>query len=137
MLGSLPVIGPHLPKVAVHGRIRPQWEIEKEVFAKLRSIPDVRITKLNDRGDRDLTYNFLSRNEKDLNEAVGILEAKLRTDPALANVGRRRRPAAARAANLSAQGRGSSPRHHAAADFRHGARGDHRRYRRLACQDFA
>ncbi|MBB5572678.1 MULTISPECIES: efflux RND transporter permease subunit [Rhizobium] len=84
--GSLPIIGPYLPKVTVHGRIKPQWEVEKEVFAKLRSIPDVRITKLNDRGDRDLTYNFLSRNEKDLNEAVGILEAKLRTDPALANV---------------------------------------------------
>ncbi|SCB17242.1 efflux RND transporter permease subunit [Rhizobium lusitanum] len=86
VLGSLPVIGPHLPKVTVHGRERPQWDVEKEVFAKLRSIPDVRITKLNDRGDRDLTYNFLSRNEKDLNQAVGILEAKLRTDPALANV---------------------------------------------------
>ncbi|CAN7375045.1 efflux RND transporter permease subunit [Rhizobium rhizogenes] len=86
VLGSLPVIGPYLPKVTVHGRERPQWDIEKEVFAKLRSIPDVRITKLNDRGDRDLTYNFLSRNEKDLNQAVGILEAKLRSDPALANV---------------------------------------------------
>ncbi|MBB4566213.1 efflux RND transporter permease subunit [Rhizobium leucaenae] len=86
VLGSLPVIGPYLPKVTVHGRERPQWDVEKEVFAKLRSIPDVRITKLNDRGDRDLTYNFLSRNEKDLNEAVGTLEAKLRTDPALANV---------------------------------------------------
>ncbi|AYG67047.1 MULTISPECIES: efflux RND transporter permease subunit [unclassified Rhizobium] len=86
VLGSLPVIGPHLPKVAVYGRVRPQWDIEKEVFAKLSSIPDVRITKLNDRGDRDLTYNFLSRSEKDLNQAVGILEAKLRTDPVLANV---------------------------------------------------
>ncbi|KAA1182504.1 efflux RND transporter permease subunit [Rhizobium tropici] len=86
VLGSIPVIGPHLPKVTAHGRVRPQWEIEREVFAKLRSIPDVRITKLNDRGDRDLTYNFLSRSEKDLNQAVGILEAKLRTDPALANV---------------------------------------------------
>lgn len=86
VLGSLPVIGPHLPKVPVHGRVRPQWDVEKEVFEKLRSIPDVRITKLNDRGDRDLTYNFLSRNEKDLNQAVGILEAKLRADPALANV---------------------------------------------------
>ncbi|MFT4183772.1 MAG: efflux RND transporter permease subunit [Rhizobium sp.] len=86
VLGSLPGIGPYLPKVTVHGRERPQWEVEKDVFAKLRSIPDVRITKLNDRGERDLTYNFLSRNEKDLNEAVGILEAKLRADPALANV---------------------------------------------------
>ena len=86
LFGSIPVIGPYLPKVTVHGRERPQWDVEKEVFAKLRSIPDVRITKLNDRGDRDLTYNFLSRNEKDLSQAVGILEAKLRTDPALANV---------------------------------------------------
>ncbi|QND47972.1 efflux RND transporter permease subunit [Rhizobium lusitanum] len=86
VLGSLPVIGPYLPKVTVHGRERPQWDIEKEVFAKLRSLPDVRITKLNDRGERDLAYNFLSRNEKDLNQAVGILEARLRSDPALANV---------------------------------------------------
>jgi multidrug efflux pump subunit AcrB len=86
VLGSIPIIGPYLPKVAVHGRIKPQWAIEKEVFAKLRSIPDVRITKLNDRGDRDLAFNFLSRNDKDLNEAVGILEAKLRADPLLANV---------------------------------------------------
>jgi multidrug efflux pump subunit AcrB len=86
VLGSIPVIGPHLPKVALSGRVRPQWQIEREVFAKLRSIPDVRITKLNDRGDRDLSFNFLSRNEKDLNEAVGILESKLRADPLLANV---------------------------------------------------
>jgi multidrug efflux pump subunit AcrB len=86
MLGSLPVIGKYLPRVPVHGRVRPQWDIEKEVFATLRSIPDVRITKLNDRGERDLSYNFLSRSEKDLNEAVGILEAKLRADPSLANV---------------------------------------------------
>lgn len=86
VLGSIPVIGPHLPKVAVHGRIRPQWDVEKEVFAKLRSIPDVRITKLNDRGERDLSFNFLSRSDTDLNEAVGILEAKLRADPLLANV---------------------------------------------------
>jgi multidrug efflux pump subunit AcrB len=85
-LGSIPVIGPHLPKVEVHGRVRPQWDIEKEVFAKLRHIPDVRILKLNDRGERDLSFNFLSKNEKDLSNAVGILEGKLRADPSLANV---------------------------------------------------
>jgi multidrug efflux pump subunit AcrB len=84
--GAIPFIGPYLPKVAVHGRERPQWDIEKEVFAKLRHIPDVRILKLNDRGERDLSFNFLSKNEKDLNDAVGILEAKLRADPVLANV---------------------------------------------------
>lgn len=85
-LGAIPVIGPHLPKVEVHGRVRPQWDIEKEVFAKLRHIPDVRILKLNDRGERDLSFNFLSKNERDLSNAVGILEGKLRADPSLANV---------------------------------------------------
>ncbi|CCM76205.1 efflux RND transporter permease subunit [Rhizobium mesoamericanum] len=85
-LGGLPIIGPHLPKVEPKGRVRPQWDIEKEVFAKLHHIPDVRILKLNDRGERDLSFNFLSKNEKDLNDAVGILEAKLRADPLLANV---------------------------------------------------
>lgn len=86
VLGHIPVIGPKLPKVEVHGRERPQWDIEKEVFAKLRDIPDVHILKLNDRGERDLSFNFLSKNEKDLNDAVGILESKLRADPLLANV---------------------------------------------------
>lgn len=85
-LGHIPVIGPMLPKVEVHGRERPQWSIEKEVFAKLHDIPDVRILKLNDRGERDLSFNFLSKSEKDLNDAVGILESKLRADPLLANV---------------------------------------------------
>ena len=86
VLGHLPVIGPMLPKVEVHGRERPQWDIEKEVFAKLRDIPDVHILKLNDRGERDLSFNFLSKNEEDLNNAVGILESKLRADSLLANV---------------------------------------------------
>lgn len=86
VLGHIPVIGPMLPKVEVHGRERPQWDIEKEAFAKLRDIPDVHILKLNDRGERDLSFNFLSKNEQDLNDAVGILESKLRADPLLANV---------------------------------------------------
>ncbi|OWK24404.1 hypothetical protein AJ87_22125 [Rhizobium yanglingense] len=86
VFGSIPVIGPHLPKVEVHGRERPQWDIEKEVFARVKDIPDVRILKLNDRGERDLSFNFLSKNEKDLNEAVGLLESKLRAEPLLANV---------------------------------------------------
>ncbi|MDI7860679.1 efflux RND transporter permease subunit [Rhizobiaceae bacterium n13] len=85
-LGGIPLIGQYLPKVPVHGRIRPQWDIETEVFAKLRSIPDVHILKLNDRGERDLSFNFLSKSEKDLNEAIGILEARLRAQPLLANV---------------------------------------------------
>ncbi|PDS75486.1 efflux RND transporter permease subunit [Rhizobium sp. L43] len=86
VFGAIPVIGPKLPKVEVHGRERPQWDIETEVYARLRDIPDVHILKLNDRGERGLSFNFLSKNEKDLNDAVGILESKLRADPLLANV---------------------------------------------------
>ena len=86
VFSRLPVIGPYLPKVPSDGRTRPQSDIETEVFATLHSIPDVHILKLNERGDRDMSFNFLAKNEDDLNKAVAILEAKLRTSPYLANV---------------------------------------------------
>ncbi|MDO1582177.1 efflux RND transporter permease subunit [Rhizobium oryzicola] len=85
-LGNLPLVGQYIPRMQENGRTRPQWDIEKEVFARLRTIPDVRVTKLNDRGERDLTFNFLSRNSDDLNDAVSILESRLRASPILANV---------------------------------------------------
>jgi len=85
-LGSIPVLGDMLPKVPDHGRTRPQWEIERELFEKVRSIPDVRISKLNDRAERELSFNFLSSSEPDLNLAVSRLESQLRTSPILANV---------------------------------------------------
>ncbi|WP_377296478.1 efflux RND transporter permease subunit [Rhizobium sp. SGZ-381] len=84
--GNLPLIGPYLPKMPENGRTHPQWEIEKEIFAKVASIPDVRITKLNDRGERELTFNFLSTSSDDLNDAVATLESRLRASPILANV---------------------------------------------------
>lgn len=84
--GKLPIIGPYLPKVTPKGRVRPQWDIEKEVFAKLADIPDVRLLRLNDRGDRDLSFNILSSNEADLNKAVAMLESRLRQESVLANV---------------------------------------------------
>ena len=85
-LGNLPLIGQYMPKMQMDGRTRPQWDVEKDIFANLRGIPDVRITKLNDRGERELTFNFLSSNEDDLNEAIGLLEGKLRASPILSNV---------------------------------------------------
>ena len=84
--GKLPLIGHYLPKVKADGRTRPQWDIEAEVFAKLRDIPDVRLLRLNDRGDRDLSFNILSSNENDLNTAVALLESRLRKETVLANV---------------------------------------------------
>lgn len=86
VIGRTPLIGQYLPKLPPAGRIKPQSEIEKEIFARLRSIPDVRVTKLNDRGERDLSFNLLSSNEADLDKAVATLEADLRRDPLLANV---------------------------------------------------
>ncbi|WFU46739.1 efflux RND transporter permease subunit [Sinorhizobium terangae] len=86
VIGRMPLIGEYLPKLPPAGRIKPQSEIEREIFAKLRSIPDVRVTKLNDRGERDLSFNLLSNNDEDLDSAVAALEVKLRSDPLLANV---------------------------------------------------
>lgn len=86
MLGGLPLIGQYLPKIPPSGREIPQWQIEQEILAGLSDIPDLRITKLNDRGQRDIEFNFLSDNEEDLQEAVAILEAKLRTEPMLDKV---------------------------------------------------
>ncbi len=85
-LGSIPLIGPHLPKVEDTGRTRPQWDVERDIFASVNTIPDVRIIKLNDRAERELSFNFLSSNEEDLQNAVGILESHLRASPILANV---------------------------------------------------
>ncbi|WP_322882815.1 efflux RND transporter permease subunit [Sinorhizobium medicae] len=85
VIGRTPLIGEYLPKLPPAGRIIPQSAIEREIFARLRSIPDVRVTKLNDRGERDLSFNLLSNNEADLDKAVATLEADLRRDPLLAN----------------------------------------------------
>jgi multidrug efflux pump subunit AcrB len=85
-LGSIPLIGSLVPKIPEHGRTRPQWDVEKDIFAAVHAIPDVRISKVNDRAERDLSFNFLSSNEDDLNEAVSLLESKLRASSILANV---------------------------------------------------
>lgn len=85
-LGGLPLIGDYMPKLPPKGRVRPQSQIEAEIFASLRDLPDVRIMKLNDRGERDLSFNLLSNTPEDLNETVAKLEAALRADPLLANV---------------------------------------------------
>jgi multidrug efflux pump subunit AcrB len=82
----IPVIGPYLPAVESSGRTRPQNEIEAEIFAIAKDIPDVRVFKLNDRGERDIYFSILSPSEADLNTAVARLEAALRAEPLLANV---------------------------------------------------
>ncbi len=83
---AVPVIGSLVPEVEAHGRLRPQNQIEAEIFEKLASVPDIRAFKLNDRGERDLSFSVLSSDEASLAEAVGRLEAVLRGDPLLADV---------------------------------------------------
>jgi multidrug efflux pump subunit AcrB len=86
LFGRIPVLGALVPEVENTGRERPQSEIEAEIFEKVQGQPDIRITKLNDRGERDITFSILSTNEADLNEAAARLESALRGDPLLANV---------------------------------------------------
>ncbi len=62
------MIGPHLPKLPPKGRIIPQAQIEKQIYAALADIPDVRVMKLNDRGERDLSFNLLSKGDAELSE---------------------------------------------------------------------
>jgi hydrophobe/amphiphile efflux-1 (HAE1) family protein len=75
-----------IPDLSAGGRLRPQWDIEAEVFAAVSRVPDVRAYKLNDRGDRDLAFNVLAEEGADLDGAVAVLEKRLRQEPLLAYV---------------------------------------------------
>ena len=83
---KIPLVGLIVPDVENTGRTIPQNVIEAQIFDRLAVIPDVRAFKLNDRGERDLSYSILSDNEADLNIAVARLETALSGDPLLANV---------------------------------------------------
>ena len=83
---KIPLVNQILPTAPVEGRIRPQNEIETAIFQAITDIPDVRAFKLNDRGERDLSFSILSSDEADLNKAVQQLESALSGDPLLANV---------------------------------------------------
>ncbi|MFN3723733.1 MAG: efflux RND transporter permease subunit [Paracoccaceae bacterium] len=83
---SIPVVGGLVPEVENKGRTIPQNVIEEDVFKRLASVPDMRAFKLNDRGQRDISFSILSSSETDLNLAVSRLETALSGDPLLANV---------------------------------------------------
>lgn len=83
---SIPVIGPFIPTLPNKGRLVPQNQIEAEIFKRLATSPDSRVLKLNDRGDRDLSYSILADNDADLNAAVVMIEEALSGNPLLANV---------------------------------------------------
>jgi multidrug efflux pump subunit AcrB len=84
---ALPIIGPLLPDSPVQGRIRPQAEIEAEVFNALRAVPDVRAFKASNMGGgaRPFSYDILSPDEADLDEAIRKIDAALREEPMFLN----------------------------------------------------
>jgi multidrug efflux pump subunit AcrB len=87
VLGEMPVVGAYIPKMEVLGRTIPQWDIETEIFKRVGDIAAPRIPTLNDRGERDIAYNFPSPNAEDLDKATALMEAALRQVPQLQNVG--------------------------------------------------
>jgi hydrophobe/amphiphile efflux-1 (HAE1) family protein len=86
IVNKIPLLGAILPEITNKGRSQPQNVVEAEIFKRLESVPDIRAFKLNDRGDRDITYSILANSEADLNTATAALESALRTEPLLANV---------------------------------------------------
>ncbi|MEM5471617.1 efflux RND transporter permease subunit [Hoeflea sp. AS60] len=86
LAGAVPFVSDALPRMEVLGRIRSQAEIETEIFDKLAAIPDIRAYKLNDRGERDLTYNVISTDDAAIDRAVAILEPKLKAESVLSSV---------------------------------------------------
>ena len=86
LAGAVPFISDSLPRMEVLGRVRTQGEIEAEIFDKLAVIPDIRAYKLNDRGERDLSYNVISTDDAAIDRAVAILEPKLKAEEVLSSV---------------------------------------------------
>lgn len=75
--------GLNLTGITPKGRVKPQWDIENDILPKMLAIPDIRWAKINDRGEREVSFNMLSNDPKALSEAVGKLEVALRQEPKL------------------------------------------------------
>jgi multidrug efflux pump subunit AcrB len=83
---ALPVLGPMLPPSTSTGRQIPQWDIEAEIFKRLAAIPDIRAFKLNDRGERDISYLVQGSDPAEVTLAAATLIDALRSSPKLQNV---------------------------------------------------
>ncbi len=85
---ALPGIGSLIPEIPSEGRLRPQNEIETEVFEALKVVPDVRAFKVSTMGGgggRPFAYDILSTDEDDLDTAVRKIEEALRSEPMFLN----------------------------------------------------
>jgi multidrug efflux pump subunit AcrB len=84
---AIPVVGGLIPEIPSEGRLRPQVDIETEVFEALKAVPDVRAFKIGGPGggSRPFAYDILSTDEDDLDTAVRKIEEALRTEPMFLN----------------------------------------------------
>ncbi|WP_374427402.1 efflux RND transporter permease subunit [Tabrizicola sp.] len=84
---AIPGVGALIPEIPSTGRIRPQSEIEAEVFEALKQIPDVRAFKAATMGGgaRPFSYDILSDDEDDLTLAIQKIEEALREEPMFLN----------------------------------------------------
>lgn len=83
---KIPVLHYIIPDLPNNGRTVAQATISAEIFKRLQSIPDARVLKVDERGQRELSYSILADNDADLNRAATLLEEALSGDPLLANV---------------------------------------------------
>lgn len=83
---KIPVLHYIIPDLPNNGRTVSQDAIEEEIFTRLQAIPDARVLKVDERGQRELAYSILADNDEDLNRAATLLEEALSGDPLLANV---------------------------------------------------
>ena len=85
---ALPLVGNLIPEIPSEGRLRPQVEIEADVFQALKAVPDVRAFKVSTMGgggSRPFAYDILSTDEQDLDTAVRKIEEALRDEPMFLN----------------------------------------------------
>ncbi len=83
---KIPLLNVIIPDLPNTGRTVPQSEIAAEIFQRLAKIPDARVLKVDDRGQRELSYSILASNEDDLSRAAALLEEAMAADPLFANV---------------------------------------------------
>ena len=67
-------------------RKKSQRILEAESIDIVKSIPDIRAWRLNDRGDRELSVSFISNDADALAKATGDIEAQMRRVPGFTNV---------------------------------------------------
>ena len=84
---AIPGLGALIPDIPSTGRLRPQSEIEAEVFEALKQVPDVRAFKAATMGGgaRPFSYDILSDDADDLDLAIQKIEEALRAEPMFLN----------------------------------------------------